>query len=85
IELPTHAEKLAWLLENIPKLQGSGIIYTLTIRDAQLVTQWLKKHDIHAEVYNSKIEGSKELLENALINNELKVLVATVALGMGFD
>ncbi|MDH1436935.1 helicase-related protein [Acinetobacter johnsonii] len=85
IELPTHAEKLAWLIENIPKLQGSGIIYTLTIRDAQLVTQWLKKHDIHAEVYNSKIEGSKELLENALINNELKVLVATVALGMGFD
>ena len=85
IELPTHAEKLAWLIENIPKLQGSGIIYTLTIRDAQLVTQWLVKHDIHAEVYNSKIEGSKESLENALINNQLKVLVATVALGMGFD
>lgn len=85
IELPTHAEKLAWLIENIPKLQGSGIIYTLTIRYAQLVTQWLTKHEIHAEVYNSKIEGSKESLENALINNELKVLVATVALGMGFD
>ncbi|QXR07305.1 RecQ family ATP-dependent DNA helicase [Acinetobacter lwoffii] len=85
IELPTHAEKLAWLINNISKIQGSGIIYTLTKRDAYVVTEWLKLNNIKAEAYTSTIEGSKEELENSLINNELKVLVATVALGMGFD
>lgn len=85
IELSTHAEKLAWLINNIPKLQGSGIIYTLTKRDAYVVAEWLKQNNIKAEAYTSTIEGSKEELENSLIHNQLKVLVATVALGMGFD
>lgn len=93
IELPDQASKLGWLVENIQKCAGSGIVYTLTIRDAVQVTKWLRQHDINAEAYYSGVKSSdqedsnlhRERLEDALYNNNLKVLVSTSALGMGYD
>ncbi len=85
IRLPGQAERLAWLAEQVPELPGSGIIYTLTIRDANLVAAWLKSCKIVVEVYTSETGGHRMELEQALLNNEVKALVATVALGMGFD
>jgi len=91
INMPSPAARMAWLAQTIPTLPGSGIIYTLTQRDAERVTEWLQINGIDAEAYHSDIsdqEGGnslKEELEQKLLNNELKVLVATVALGMGFD
>jgi ATP-dependent DNA helicase RecQ len=68
----------------VPHLPGSGIIYTLTVADSNRVAQWLKQHSIRAEAYNADVSDRAEL-EQALLNNQLKALVATVALGMGFD
>lgn len=91
INMPSPAARMAWLVKMIPLLPGSGIIYTLTIRDAEKLTEWLKVNNISAEVYHGKVQDEeenksrKEELEQKLINNEIKVLVATVALGMGFD
>ncbi|RJP76063.1 MAG: RecQ family ATP-dependent DNA helicase [Candidatus Zixiibacteriota bacterium] len=89
IILPDPAARLAWLVETLPRLPGSGIIYALTIRDAERVALWLKRHDLLAEAYHSEVSdegsGRREALEARLLNNELKALVATVALGMGFD
>lgn len=91
IDMPSPAARMAWLAEILPSLPGSGIIYTLTQRDAERVTEWLRVNDIDARAYHSDIstweEGAalKEALEQQLLNNEIKVLVATVALGMGFD
>ena len=97
IVLSTQAERLAWLAENIPKFKGSGVVYCLTVADVERVTTWLKSQGISAEAYHAGNDASvpqpaasapkmdREALEKALLENELKALVATVALGMGFD
>ena len=85
IRLESQVERLAWLAENIPNLPGSGIVYCLTVADTERVAAWLREQGIDAEAYNSRIKSSRVELEERLIQNRLKVLVATVALGMGFD
>ncbi len=91
ISLPGEIARLAWLAHTLPKLPGSGVIYTLTIRDARTVAAWLRENGIDAESYWGGLDeelgqpGLRERLEARLLRNELKVLVATTALGMGFD
>jgi len=84
IWLPGYAERLAWLAENLPSLPGSGIVYVLTIRDAERVAAWLKGNGIDVASYHARSENRVEL-EERLLQNDVKALVATVALGMGFD
>ena len=84
IYLPSHAERMAWLAEQLPTLQGSGIIYARTIRDAERVAEWLRTRGIDAYAYHSGAEN-REQLEQHLLSNRIKALVATSALGMGFD
>jgi ATP-dependent DNA helicase RecQ len=85
IRMGTQAERLAWLAEALPRLPGSGIIYTLTKRDASRVADWLKSRGLNVEPYTSKTGGQREEFEQALLDNRVKALVATPALGMGFD
>jgi ATP-dependent DNA helicase RecQ len=86
IKLSDQSERLAWLAQFVPKLPGSGIIYCLTIPDTRRVAAWLWQKGILAREYHSKLENEERLeAERALIANECKALVATVALGMGFD
>lgn len=85
IALPTQAERLAWLAAQIPALPGSGIIYTLTVRDAVQVADWLKTRGLAVEAYTGETGDRRVELENALLANRVKALVATTALGMGFD
>lgn len=84
ISMPSPAARFAWLAEKIPEFEGSGIVYTLTQRDAERVTEWLQICGINALSYHAGVED-REAREQALLANEVKVLVATVALGMGFD
>ncbi len=84
IKLPSQAERLAWLAEQLSTIPGSGIIYTLTIRDAGQVTEWLKSQGLDVQSYTGRSENREEL-EQALLENHVKALVATTALGMGFD
>ena len=84
IWLPSPAARMAWLAENLPRLPGSGIVYTLTIRDAERVAAWLRQNNIDARAYHSRVDDRQEL-EDRLLGNQIKALVATVALGMGFD
>jgi ATP-dependent DNA helicase RecQ len=86
IYLRSQAERMAWLADVVPGLPGSGIVYTLTVRDSERLAEWLKAQGIDAEPYYGAMETvHREALENRLLNNNVKVLVATVALGMGFD
>ncbi|MBC8243954.1 MAG: RecQ family ATP-dependent DNA helicase [Verrucomicrobia bacterium] len=85
IRLPGQASRLAWLAKNIRCLEGSGIVYTLTVRDAEQVAGWLKQNGIVARAYTGQSGDERPTLEQALLDNRLKVLVATTALGMGFD
>jgi ATP-dependent DNA helicase RecQ len=86
IYLRSQAERMAWLAHILPNLPGSGIIYTLTVRDSERLADWLRSRGINAEPYNGAMETElREALEERLLNNDVKALVATVALGMGFD
>ena len=84
--MPSQAERLAWLAEWLPRLPGSGIVYTLTVHDAQRVADWLTRNGIDCAVYVGDSEGSDRVeVEERLLANDLKAVVATSALGMGFD
>jgi ATP-dependent DNA helicase RecQ len=85
IRLSSQAERLAWLADQLPKLQGSGIIYTLTVRDAAQAAEWLQLRGLNVQAYTGETGDRRPQLEQALLNNQVKALVATTALGMGFD
>ncbi len=85
IRLPSQAERLAWLAEQLPKLEGHGILYTLTIRDANQVAEWLQSRGLSVAAYTSQTGDERQALEHALLGNQVKALVATTALGMGYD
>jgi ATP-dependent DNA helicase RecQ len=86
VELPGQADRLAWLATHLNDLPGSGIVYTLTKRDAEQVAVWLNAHGVAAEAYTGEIETERRIaVEDRLLANDLKAVVATSALGMGYD
>jgi ATP-dependent DNA helicase RecQ len=85
IRMPGQAERLAWIADQLASLQGHGIIYALTIRDANQVADWLKSKGFDVEAYTGETADRREELEQALLENQVKALVATTALGMGYD
>ena len=86
LDLPRQAERLAWLVENLPKLEGSGIVYTLTKRDAEQVASFLTAQGVPALAYSGEQETEQRIVtEERLLRNEVKAVVATSALGMGYD
>jgi ATP-dependent DNA helicase RecQ len=86
VPLGHQAERLAWLAEYLAQVEGSGIVYTLTVADAKRVSAWLIEQGIDAPAYYGHVgDEVKRDLEDKLRSNEIKALVATIALGMGFD
>jgi ATP-dependent DNA helicase RecQ len=86
IKLADQSERLAWLSKHVPSFPGSGIIYCLTVADVRRVAAWLQSSGVDAEPYYAGLDTAQKVTaEQRLLRNELKVLVATVALGMGFD
>jgi len=86
LRLPDARARLGWLLSHLGELPGSGIIYTLTVAAAEDTARLLREagHDVHA--YTGQTDPQdREDAERALKNNEVKALIATSALGMGFD
>ena len=76
-------ERLAWLAEQIPLLPGHGIIYTLTVRDTNQVAEWLQSCEIDVEAYTGQTGERGEELEQSLLDNRVKALVATTASAKG--
>ncbi|NGO72910.1 RecQ family ATP-dependent DNA helicase [Streptomyces boncukensis] len=86
LRLPDAAHRLAWLAEQLDSLPGSGIIYTLTVAAAGEVTTFLRQHGHAVMSYTGRTENAeREAAEADLLANRVKALVATSALGMGFD
>ncbi len=86
IRLDRPAERLAWLADTIPDLEGSGIVYCLTVRDVENVAAWLASQGIEVEAYFGSLDNERRVeAERKLQHNEIKALVATTALGMGYD
>ncbi|GAQ63931.1 RecQ family ATP-dependent DNA helicase [Streptomyces scabiei] len=86
LELPDAAHRMAWLADHLEELPGSGIIYTLTVAAAEEVTAFLRQCGHTVASYTGKTENvDRQQAEEDLLANRVKALVATSALGMGFD
>jgi ATP-dependent DNA helicase RecQ len=86
VALPSAAERLAWLATQLPQLRGSGIVYCLTVPETRRVAAWLRSCGIDAHAYSGRDDPADRLIvEEVLAANACKVVVATSALGMGYD
>ena len=93
LKASSKTARLAWLAQNLNNIKGTGIIYTMTTRDAEQVAEWLQVSGINAKAYYSNVKADefdssntyRVYLEDLLEQNKLKALVATSALGMGYD
>jgi ATP-dependent DNA helicase RecQ len=86
VELGRPEERLAWLADHLGELEGSGIVYTLTVAASQEIAGYLRERGHDVAAYSGQTEQTERLaLEQDLLAGRLKALVATSALGMGFD
>jgi len=86
VRLPTGAHRLAWLAEHLRDLPGSGIVYTLTVAQSEDVAAFLRAQAYPVAAYSGRTDTSdRTRAEDDLLHNRVKALVATSALGMGFD
>ena len=86
VRLPTAEHRLAWLAERLGELPGSGIVYALTVAAAHEIAAFLRERGHRVAAYSGQDDPDDRLrAEQDLLDNELKALVATSALGMGFD
>ncbi|MDK8768180.1 RecQ family ATP-dependent DNA helicase [Corynebacterium freneyi] len=86
VRLPDTTKRPAWLASHLRQLPGSGIIYCLTVAAAEDLAEALTAAGYDVAAYTGRTDAAeRERLEAALLNNEVKALVATSALGMGFD
>ncbi|MGP3959069.1 RecQ family ATP-dependent DNA helicase [Nonomuraea sp. 3N208] len=86
VRLPTAEQRLAWLAQTLRELPGSGIVYTLTVAAAHEIAGYLREQGHEVAAYSGQTDPAERLAaEEALLSNKIKALVATSALGMGFD
>jgi ATP-dependent DNA helicase RecQ len=86
VALPTAHQRLGWLAARLDELPGSGIVYTLTVAAAQETAAFLREQGLPVAAYTGRDEpDDRARAEDDLLANRVKALVATSALGMGFD
>jgi ATP-dependent DNA helicase RecQ len=86
VRLPAAGQRLAWLDEHLGELPGLGIVYTLTVAAAHETAAFLRERGHDVAAYTGKDDhAQRQAAEDALLAGELRALVATSALGMGFD
>ena len=86
VRLPAAQQRLGWLAEHLDELPGSGIVYALTVAAAHETAAFLRERGYQVAPYTGRDEQADRLAaEEALLGGELKALIATSALGMGFD
>jgi ATP-dependent DNA helicase RecQ len=86
VALPAAQQRLGWLAEHLAELPGSGIVYALTVAAAREAASFLRGEGLNVAPYTGQDDpADRQAAEDALLAGELKALVATSALGMGFD
>ncbi|WP_407445175.1 RecQ family ATP-dependent DNA helicase [Rhodococcus sp. (in: high G+C Gram-positive bacteria)] len=86
VRIDEPARRAAWLAQHLDELPGSGIVYTLTVSAARDLAALLSDHGYAVAAYTGQTDpAEREQLESDLLANRVKALVATSALGMGFD
>ena len=86
VRLKTAQQRLAWLADHLEEQPGSGIVYCLTVAATQEIADYLRSRGHEVAAYSGQTETTeRQALEQDLIDGRVKALVATSALGMGFD
>src|SRR6185312_15294687 len=86
VTLPTAHQRLGWLAARLDELPGSGIVYALTVAAAQETAAFLREQGLPVAAYTGRDEPDERArAEEDLLANRVKALVATSALGMGYD
>jgi ATP-dependent DNA helicase RecQ len=86
LDLANPAHRLAWLADHLERLPGSGIVYTLTVAAATETADFLRSRGFAVASYTGQVEDTeRRAAEQDLLDNKIKALIATSALGMGFD
>ncbi|GMA37201.1 hypothetical protein GCM10025876_34050 [Demequina litorisediminis] len=86
VDLPDTAARVAWLAGALREIDGSGIVYCLTVSAAEEVASQLRSAGLEVAAYTGRTDPTeRETLEDDLKNHRVKALIATSALGMGFD
>ncbi len=82
----SEAAKQEQISSLLNSLEGTGIIYTSTVKIAIELHQWLIAQDIRAGIYHGKLPvREREETQHAFMNDEIKVVVATKAFGLGIN
>jgi ATP-dependent DNA helicase RecQ len=86
VRLKTAEQRLAWLADHLGEFEGSGIVYCLTVAATQEIADYLRGRGHAVAAYSGQTETTeREALEEDLATGRVKALIATSALGMGFD
>lgn len=86
LSLPDAAHRLGWLADHLEQLPGSGIVYTLTVAGATEAADFLRSRGFPVASYTGQLDDAeRRAAEQDLLDNKIKALVATSALGMGYD
>lgn len=86
VRLKTAEQRLAWLADHLAEQPGSGIVYCLTVAATQEIADYLRSRGHEVAAYSGQTETTeRQALEQDLITGRVKALIATSALGMGFD
>ena len=86
VKLKTPQQRLAWLADHLAEQPGSGIVYCLTVAATQEVAGYLRDRGLEVAAYSGQTDpDERHALEQSLVDGRVKALIATSALGMGFD
>ncbi|WP_435741833.1 RecQ family ATP-dependent DNA helicase [Nocardioides sp. SYSU DS0663] len=86
VRLRTAEQRLAWLADHLAEQPGSGIVYCLTVAATQEIADYLRSRGHDVAAYSGQTDATeRQALEQDLAAGRVKALVATSALGMGFD
>ncbi|HHY58948.1 MAG TPA: RecQ family ATP-dependent DNA helicase [Chloroflexi bacterium] len=84
LQFHNEDEKLAALVNYVGKTAGSGIVYVNTRSRAETIAGALRHAGIAAEAYHAGL-ADRSPVQDRFMANQTRVVVATIAFGMGID
>ena len=86
LPLEKNAKKELFLVELIKKLKGSTIVFVTYRKTSEKISEILNSNGIKSVYYHAGLDREdRERIQNEFISGKCRVIVATIAFGMGID